>query len=193
MTIIGLFGAYYHRPNHLLAFTFWQIASMAWNSFVAAFYLELGTLSRRSDYLNLGTGSTSWWESNGPNCEPQYNVTQQSWSAIYELRPVSVDGCLLPFYAIEVFQAAIHFGLSLFAILLATCVLCIGRKEHDSCEYCHHSTRFDSFPARLDLFLWPSLRPLPVPFSFAIFLCKSCQLSSGHTLLLHSHILYRIS
>lgn len=135
LTIVGLFGTIYHRPNHLLAFAFWQIASMAWNVFVAAFYLELGTLNRRANYLNLGTGSTSWWEANGPNCEPQYNVTHQSWSALYELRPVSVDNCLLPFYLIEVAQASVHFGLSFMAILLVTCVLCIGHRHvDDSCK-----------------------------------------------------------
>lgn len=134
LTIIGLFGNYYRRPGHLVIYGFWQVAALAFNAFVAAFYLELGHLKRESDYLNLGSGSRSWWESNGPNCEPQYNVTQESFT-LYDLKPVSVDGCLLPFFAIEVFQAAVHFGLALFGLLLATCVLCIGRKDDDSCEY----------------------------------------------------------
>jgi hypothetical protein len=169
LTIIGLFGVYYHRLNHLLCFAFWQIASMSWNAFVAAFYLELGNLNRKSDYLNLGTGSTSWWEANGPNCEPQYNMTDHSWTALYELRPVSVDGCLLPFYAIEVFQAAIHFALSFFAILLVTCVLCMGRKEDDSFDYVGGFNTYTSYhsPAKQLTRLDPILEQLLASYQFA--------------------------
>lgn len=73
ITIIGLFGAYYRRQSYLTVsavssgctrhnhnddcqvFSFYQIVAFAWNSFVIAFYMELGELRRDSDILNLGT------------------------------------------------------------------------------------------------------------------------------------------
>jgi len=146
VTIIGLFGAYYRRPSYLSLFAVWQVAALGWNAFVAAFYLELGVLRRDSDILSLGTGSRSWWQANGPNCEPQYNITHYTTSL--DTKPVSVEGCLLPFHTIEVVQAAIHFLLSTMGLILAVCLLCAKRKEDDSCMYltdCDHYVSRDVF------------------------------------------------
>lgn len=135
VTLIGLFGVYYHRVPHLSMFAVWQLIAIGWNAFVAAFYMELGELSRETDYLNLGTGSKSWWAANGPNCVPHYNLTD--WSAFNShdpARPSSVEGCLLPFYAIEVGQASVHFVLSALGLILTMVMLCRRSKDDDSCE-----------------------------------------------------------
>lgn len=117
-TLIGLFGIYYKKPAHLSLYIMFQVISLSWNAFVIAFYLEVPPLSRDSEILNLGTGSRSWWESNGPHCLPQYNISSEYH---YEpwYRPVQVHGCLLPFYAIETAQAAVHFILSLLAFFIS--------------------------------------------------------------------------
>ncbi|KAI1282006.1 Sodium/potassium-transporting ATPase subunit beta-1-interacting protein [Halotydeus destructor] len=43
--IIGLFGAFYNRKSYVAIFLIWQLIAIAWNSFVAAFYLEVGHMS----------------------------------------------------------------------------------------------------------------------------------------------------
>jgi len=130
VTIVGLFGGYYHRKSHVGVFAFWQLPTMAWNSFVAAFYLELGYLSRDSDLLNLGSGSKSWWQQNGPQCEAQYNVSHSATA--YDAHPITVEGCLIPFYLIEVVQAALHFTISFFAFILAIAFVCSKGKDDNS-------------------------------------------------------------
>ena len=116
-TLIGLFGVYYQRPVHLTLFILFQVISLCWNAFVVAFYLEVPPLTRGSDILSLGTGSRSWWESNGPSCQPLYNMSDPSFELIY--RPILVQGCLLPFYVVETVQAGIHLLLTLIAFFMS--------------------------------------------------------------------------
>lgn len=135
-TLIGMFGVYYRRVGHLSLFTLWQIVSISWNAFVIGIYLQIPPLHQESssDLLNLGTGSRSWWEANGPYCEPQYNVTAAVIS-YYEFRPISVQGCLLPFYAIETAQAAVHLLLTLFALVIGFYLLItFCTRQDDSCK-----------------------------------------------------------
>ena len=134
--LIGFFGIYYERKSHISFYMMWQLLSIVWNAFLVCLYMELGPLSRdhHLDLINLGTGSRSWWEANGPNCEPQFNATQVAGSAYYELKPVSVDNCILPFYAIETGQASVHFLLSVLAFLVSLYLTISLYRKTDSCE-----------------------------------------------------------
>lgn len=148
-TLIGIFGVYYRRPCHLVLYTLWQMISIVWNLFLIGVYLEIQPLHHDNShhYLNLGTGSRSWWESNGPNCEPQYNVSAAVYG-YYEFRPISVQGCLLPFYAIETAQAAVHLVLTVFGFVMSFYLLisCCVKTRDDSCESPFHAMNPRTFP-----------------------------------------------
>lgn len=130
VTLIGLFGAIYHRPSHLTLLLLWQLISLAWNAFVIIFYMEIGPFTRESELLNLGTGSRSWWESNGPKCEPKFNESHPDFS-FYDMRPISVEGCLIPYHIIETVQATFHLILSFFALVTSSFVLCSSLRRED--------------------------------------------------------------
>lgn len=68
--IVGLFGAMNHRSSHMIVFLIWAIVGVLFNSFIIAFYMELAGLQRTGPELSLGTGSQSWWLTNGPDCIP---------------------------------------------------------------------------------------------------------------------------
>ncbi|KAB7504258.1 Sodium/potassium-transporting ATPase subunit beta-1-interacting protein [Armadillidium nasatum] len=61
-TIFGFFGVYLYRPKYITVYLLWMFIWLAWNIFVICFYLNVGSLSNQSDWLNFGTGSASWWE-----------------------------------------------------------------------------------------------------------------------------------
>lgn len=63
-----------------------------------------------SDILNLGTGSVSWFESNGPGCKPIYPTNATLEDPFRPIRPERVDGCLLDYPIVEV----IHSGVQNF-------------------------------------------------------------------------------
>lgn len=130
ITLIGLFGAIYQRPSHLTLLLLWQLISLAWNAFVIIFYMEIGPFTRESELLNLGTGSRSWWESNGPKCEPKYNESHPDFS-FYDMRPISVDGCLIPYHIIETIQAAVHLVLTFFALVMSSFLLFSSMRRED--------------------------------------------------------------
>lgn len=63
-----------------------------------------------SDILNLGTGSTSWFEVNGYGCVPTYPTNITSEDPYRFVRPEFVEGCLLQYSTIEI----IHSSVQLF-------------------------------------------------------------------------------
>lgn len=73
-----------------------------------------------SDILNLGTGSVSWWESNGPGCKPVYlaNQTTLEQAPWRPLRPSYVTDCLIEYHHLEVLQASLHVVLSVSTVFM---------------------------------------------------------------------------
>lgn len=67
--------------------------------------------TQNSDILNFGTGSVSWFESNGPGCKPIFpaNATIDPFRPT---RPERVDGCLLDYQLIEVIQSSVQSFLA---------------------------------------------------------------------------------
>lgn len=115
-----------------------------------------------SDILNFGTGSVSWFESNGPGCKPVYPTNGTLEDPFRPIRPDRVDGCLLEYPIVEVIHSAVqnflavsqamhdfptsrllisHDFLSIFrklqllGIIGAICIGCILWDDDDSCEY----------------------------------------------------------
>ncbi|RWS02012.1 uncharacterized protein B4U79_03101 [Dinothrombium tinctorium] len=120
ITIVGCFGGFESRNCYLYVYCFWQILSFLWNLFVVCFYLEIGSLFDRDkdeNVLNLGTGSRSWFESNGPLCEPIFNESHPVSSHQTFIRPIHVKGCVLYYFVIESIQATIQIVLSIFAFI----------------------------------------------------------------------------
>lgn len=44
-------------------------------------------------------------------------------SSYYDVPPISVEGCMIPYYAVETLQAAVHFVLTIFALILSITTL----------------------------------------------------------------------
>lgn len=96
----------------------------------------------------------SWWASNGPNCEPQYNLTQAVAvlpGGYYEVTPISVEGCIIPYFVIESLQAAVHLILTIFALVFSlitlTSLCCKKPGEFNGRQKCllfHKSLKFQT-------------------------------------------------
>lgn len=71
-----------------------------------------------SDILNLGTGSTSWFEVNGYGCVPTYPTNITSEDPYRFVRPESVDGCLLDYTTIEVVHSAVQLFFAVNGIYI---------------------------------------------------------------------------
>lgn len=121
MVIIGIFGGHQYRPGYISIYLLWQIVNITWNVFIVCFYLDIGpyTQSTSGDYnlVNLGTGSRSWFEANGPLCNAIYNVSNLT-DHIQLIKPVQVNGCYLDYRIIECVQAGIQilFAINTFLI-----------------------------------------------------------------------------
>jgi len=116
IVIIGIFGGHQYRPGYISIYLLWQLINITWNVFIICFYLEIGpyTQSTSGDYnlVNLGTGSRSWFEANGPLCNAIYNVSNLT-DHLQLIKPVQVNGCYLDYRIIECVQAGLQI---LFAI-----------------------------------------------------------------------------
>nr|XP_021207774.1 uncharacterized protein LOC101746312 isoform X2 [Bombyx mori] len=116
LIIFGSFGAVQCITKYLIAYAVWSFMWMVWNIFLICYYLNLGTLNRESGLLSLGTGSVSWWESNGWGCQPEWGELDRPglW------RPTHVEGCHFQWYHVELGQSVLGAIFAATAIPLAT-------------------------------------------------------------------------
>ncbi|XP_075233679.1 sodium/potassium-transporting ATPase subunit beta-1-interacting protein [Lycorma delicatula] len=116
--IFGFFGACQYRAKYTIAYTIWSVLWCGWNIFVMCFYMSVGFLDRNTDILNLGTGSVSWWESNGPGCKASFlgNLTSLEETPWRPPRPDVVTGCFVYYHHLEAFQAVLHAFLAVLGI-----------------------------------------------------------------------------
>ncbi|XP_022117371.1 uncharacterized protein LOC110994815 [Pieris rapae] len=126
LIIFGSFGAVQYVTTYLVAYALWSLLWLTWNIFLICFYLNVGTLNREGGLLSLGTGSVSWWESNGWGCQPVWGEVDGpgSW------RPARVDGCFLPWHHIELAQSSIAALLTATALPLTTLLAFRSLKRH---------------------------------------------------------------
>uniref|UniRef100_A0A1A9WP74 Sodium/potassium-transporting ATPase subunit beta-1-interacting protein n=1 Tax=Glossina brevipalpis TaxID=37001 RepID=A0A1A9WP74_9MUSC len=110
--IFGFYGAYHFRIKYIITYLIWSFLWIGWNAFLICFYLNVGTLDKDSDLLNLGTGSVSWFEVNGYGCKPTYPTNFTSEDPYRPIRPERVDDCLLTYDLVEVIQSGVQCALA---------------------------------------------------------------------------------
>ncbi|KAF2356415.1 Na-K-Atpase Interacting protein [Trinorchestia longiramus] len=133
--IFGFFGAYQYKPKYIITYTVWLVAWSTYNAFVMCFYLNVGALDNSYDYLNFRTGSASWWEVNGPGCQPVYPVDLSDLDLSRPLRPERVDGCLLDYEHVETVQAALQCLLALLGAGVSIYLLVVLTEEDDTFDF----------------------------------------------------------
>lgn len=71
--ILGIFGIYQYHTWYIVAYLVWSLAWVGWNAFLICFYLDVGHLDNKAmDLLSFGTGSYTWWWTNGFGCNPDF-------------------------------------------------------------------------------------------------------------------------
>ncbi|XP_051859448.1 sodium/potassium-transporting ATPase subunit beta-1-interacting protein isoform X1 [Drosophila albomicans] len=131
--IFGFYGAYHFRIKYIITYLLWMFVWIGWNAFMICFYLNVGSLDRESDLLNMGTGSVSWFEANGYGCKPTYNITADD--PFRPLRPERVEDCLLDYILVEVIHSGVQCALALLGILGAILISCIFLDEDDRFDF----------------------------------------------------------
>lgn len=76
--------------------------------------------------LSLGTGSVSWWESNGWGCRPVWGEADGpgTW------RPAQVEGCFFQWQYVELGQSALAAFLTATALPLTILVAYKSLQKH---------------------------------------------------------------
>ncbi|XP_046673513.1 sodium/potassium-transporting ATPase subunit beta-1-interacting protein isoform X2 [Homalodisca vitripennis] len=134
--IFGFFGVYQYRPRYTIAYSVWCVFWCCWNVFVACFYLNAFGLDKDSDLLNLGTGSVSWWEVNGPGCKPVYLANLSTLEVPWRpLRPDSVSDCLLEYHLLESAQALLHLCLAAIGLVSSVIISWSLMDEDDTFDF----------------------------------------------------------
>ncbi|XP_012273068.1 sodium/potassium-transporting ATPase subunit beta-1-interacting protein isoform X2 [Orussus abietinus] len=131
--ILGFFGAFQCRPKYIISYCTWNTLWLGWNIFLICFYLNVGVLDKNSDILNLGTGSFSWWQVNGPGCKAVYDVTEPE--LFRPARPTNVTDCVLDYEVVEVLHAATQCLLAIMAIVGGICLSRVFLEEDDSFDF----------------------------------------------------------
>ncbi|XP_055385400.1 sodium/potassium-transporting ATPase subunit beta-1-interacting protein isoform X3 [Condylostylus longicornis] len=133
--IFGFYGAYHFRVKYIIAYLVWSFIWIGWNVFLICFYLDVGTLDKNSDILNLGTGSVSWFEVNGYGCKPTYPTNITSEDPYRPPRPERVDDCLLDYTIIEIIHSGVQCVLGVFAIFGAILIAYLFIDEDDQFDF----------------------------------------------------------
>ncbi|XP_030081074.1 transcription activator MSS11 isoform X2 [Drosophila hydei] len=131
--IFGFYGAYHFRIKYIITYLLWNFVWIGWNAFLICFYLNVGSLDKDGDLLNMGTGSVSWFEANGYGCKPTYNITSDD--PFRPLRPERVEDCLLDYTLVEVIHSGVQCALALLGILGAILISCIFLDEDDRLKH----------------------------------------------------------
>ncbi|KAH8411043.1 hypothetical protein KR222_009931 [Zaprionus bogoriensis] len=131
--IFGFYGAYHFRIKYIITYLLWNFIWIGWNAFLICFYMNVGSLDRDGDLLNMGTGSVSWFEANGYGCKPSYNITAED--PFRPPRPERVEDCLLDYTLVEVIHSGVQCALALLGILGAILISCIFLDEDDRFDF----------------------------------------------------------
>jgi len=135
--IFGFFGVYQYRPKYIIVYSVWCVFWCGWNIFVACFYLNLFGLDKDTDWLSLGTGSVSWWETGGPGCKPVFlaNQSLESEEPWRPLRPDLVTDCLLRYDHLETAQAVAHLLMSIAGLTSGVIIAWSLLDEDDTFDF----------------------------------------------------------
>ncbi|XP_015267187.1 PREDICTED: sodium/potassium-transporting ATPase subunit beta-1-interacting protein 3, partial [Gekko japonicus] len=133
--ILGLFGTIQYRPRYIVVYSVWTALWVTWNVFIICFYLEVGGLSKETDFMTFNISMhRSWWREHGPGCIRRV-VRPSAPGILDDFSYVSVTGCIIDFQYLEVIHSAIQILLSLIGFVYACYVISVFMEEEDSCKY----------------------------------------------------------
>ncbi|XP_015209236.1 sodium/potassium-transporting ATPase subunit beta-1-interacting protein 3 isoform X2 [Lepisosteus oculatus] len=134
VVILGLFGTIQYRPKYIVVYAIWNALWVAWNVFIICFYLEVGGLSKDTDFMTFNISMhRSWWREHGPGCvrrEVQPPPSQAPADHSY----ISVTGCIMPFQYLEALHSSFQLLLSLISFVCACYVISVLTEEEDNCR-----------------------------------------------------------
>ncbi|XP_012690022.1 sodium/potassium-transporting ATPase subunit beta-1-interacting protein 4 isoform X1 [Clupea harengus] len=143
VVILGLFGTIQYRPRYVVLYLTWTVLWVGWNIFVCCLYLDLGGLSKDSNYLSLGVSSqSSWWRENAPGCDNR-DLPATRWQSLESPALISSLGCMLEYQYIEVLHSALQLFISLMGFVYACYVISVFNEEEDTFDFIGG---FDQFP-----------------------------------------------
>jgi hypothetical protein len=90
----------------------WPLDEKVYASTITNYKSKFFSLLQNSDILNLGTGSVSWFEANGPGCKPIFSTNGTLEDPFRPIRPDRVEGCLLDYWIIEIVHSAVQIFLT---------------------------------------------------------------------------------
>ncbi|XP_031421402.1 sodium/potassium-transporting ATPase subunit beta-1-interacting protein 3 isoform X2 [Clupea harengus] len=135
VVILGLFGTIQYRPRYVVLYLTWTVLWVGWNIFVCCLYLDLGGLSKDSNYLSLGVSSqSSWWRENAPGCDNR-DLPATRWQSLESPALISSLGCMLEYQYIEVLHSALQLFISLMGFVYACYVISVFNEEEDTYLY----------------------------------------------------------
>ncbi|TRZ02565.1 hypothetical protein DNTS_018275, partial [Danionella cerebrum] len=135
VVILGLFGTVQYKPRYIVLYIIWTVFWVTWNVFICCLYLDLGGLSKESDYMSLGLSSVrSWWKDNAPSCEDK-KLTGSRWENVDSPSLISEQSCIFEYQYIEVMHSALQLFISVLGFVFACYVVSIFNEEEDSFFY----------------------------------------------------------
>ncbi|KAL7828381.1 hypothetical protein SRHO_G00320150 [Serrasalmus rhombeus] len=135
VVILGLFGTIQYHPRYVILYVVWTVFWVTWNIFICCLYLDLGGLSKESDYMSLGLSSHgSWWKDSGPGCENK-DLPAAKWQGEDSPALISTLGCVLEYQYIEVLHSALQLVISLLGFVFGCYVVSVFSEEEDTYLY----------------------------------------------------------
>lgn len=135
VVILGLFGTVHYKPRYIILYIVWTLFWVTWNIFICCLYLDLGGLSKDSDYLSLGLSShRTWWKDNSLGCNHVKPQTAR-WQHLDSPAQVAELGCILEYQYIEVLHSAIQLFISALGFVFACYIISIFSEDEDTYLY----------------------------------------------------------
>ncbi|XP_041103339.1 sodium/potassium-transporting ATPase subunit beta-1-interacting protein 3 isoform X2 [Polyodon spathula] len=152
IVILGLFGTIQYRPKYIVVYSVWTALWVAWNVFIICFYLEVGGLSKDTDFMTFNISMhRSWWREHGPGCV-RMEVPAPATRSLDDHSYISVTGCIVEFQYLEVIHSSYQILLALIGFVYACYVISVFTEEEDSCgldSYTYHHSPLKASPVQL--------------------------------------------
>ncbi|XP_041101766.1 sodium/potassium-transporting ATPase subunit beta-1-interacting protein 3 isoform X1 [Polyodon spathula] len=135
IVILGLFGTIQYRPKYIVVYSVWTALWVAWNVFIICFYLEVGGLSKDTDFMTFNISMhRSWWREHGPGCVRR-EVLAPATRSLDDHSYISVTGCIVEFQYLEVIHSSFQILLALIGFVYACYVISVFTEEEDSFDF----------------------------------------------------------
>ncbi|KAI7789648.1 sodium/potassium-transporting ATPase subunit beta-1-interacting protein 3 isoform X1 [Triplophysa rosa] len=135
VVILGLFGTVHYKPRYIILYIVWTVFWVTWNIFICCLYLDIGGLSKDSDFMSLGLSShQTWWKDKSLGCKNR-NIPNTRWQHLNSPAQVSELGCILEYQYIEVLHSALQLFLSALGFVFACYIVSIFNEDEDTYLY----------------------------------------------------------